>query len=369
VLDRDAGGEDLVFDVIDVGEASLGHVAVMALDATRRHLVSLLLVEPRKRLGGLQGGDEQDSHGSLREHGASGQRWPGMRTPGKRPPAPSVPRRPDINARIAAEIYIALEHLDAGPELLAIVGGWRDTLLDADVLPCCGSTTPSWRRCTGRSNAGAFDGLDTEPATLRAWGRSADSARAMSRKPRARQDARASNDNIQGAAPRLQWAWDVYYAAAKARWVGRVEANDADEAIQAAAVTFGADVRKLIAMRRREIASRILHQNRRLDLPQGAVGSSRLFVRRLNALTNPISNFWILSCRFQNRCVLLNREPLFGHGLYELIVGFRHNTFLCFRDALLVVFLEAHYAFHRGRDCTKLLIREVWCGGGRTRRR
>jgi hypothetical protein len=52
-----------------------------------------------------------------------------MRTPGKRPPAPSVPRRPDINARI----YIALERLDAGPELLAIVGGWRDTLPDADV--------------------------------------------------------------------------------------------------------------------------------------------------------------------------------------------------------------------------------------------
>jgi hypothetical protein len=57
-----------------------------------------------------------------------------MRTPGKRPPAPSVPRRPDINAQIAAEIYIAPERLDAGPELLAIVGGWRDTLPDADVL-------------------------------------------------------------------------------------------------------------------------------------------------------------------------------------------------------------------------------------------
>jgi hypothetical protein len=57
-----------------------------------------------------------------------------MRIPGKRPPAPSVPQRPDINARIAAEIYIALERLDAGPELLASVGGWRDTQPDADVL-------------------------------------------------------------------------------------------------------------------------------------------------------------------------------------------------------------------------------------------
>jgi hypothetical protein len=40
----------------------------------------------------------------------------------------------------------------------------------------------------------------------------------------------------------------------QARWVGRIEASDADEAIQAAAVTSGANIRKLIAMRRREIA-------------------------------------------------------------------------------------------------------------------
>jgi hypothetical protein len=75
----------------------------------------------------------------------------------------------------------------------------------------------------------------------------------MSRKPRARQDARASNDNVPGAKSMLRWAWDVYYAAARARWVGRVEASDVDEAIEAAALTFGADVRKLIAVRRREI--------------------------------------------------------------------------------------------------------------------
>jgi hypothetical protein len=76
----------------------------------------------------------------------------------------------------------------------------------------------------------------------------------MSRKPRARQDARASNDNVPGARQRLRCAWDVYYAAASARWVGRVEASDADGAIEAAAVTFGADVLKLLAVRRREIA-------------------------------------------------------------------------------------------------------------------
>jgi hypothetical protein len=38
--------------------------------------------------------------------------------------------------------------------------------------------------------------------------------------------------------------------------VGRIEASGADGAIHAAAVTFGADVRKPIAVRRREIAQR-----------------------------------------------------------------------------------------------------------------
>ena len=47
---------------------------------------------------------------------------------------------------------------------------------------------------------------------------------------------------------------DVYRAAARARRVGRIEASDAKEAIEAAAVTFDTDVRKLIAVQRREIA-------------------------------------------------------------------------------------------------------------------
>jgi hypothetical protein len=54
--------------------------------------------------------------------------------------------------------------------------------------------------------------------------------------------------------PARCFAWDVYRAAAKARWVGRVEAPTAGAAIEAAAVTFNTDIRKLIAVRRREIA-------------------------------------------------------------------------------------------------------------------
>jgi hypothetical protein len=40
----------------------------------------------------------------------------------------------DIRRKIAGEIYTALERLGADPELLAIVGSWRDTLPDAEVL-------------------------------------------------------------------------------------------------------------------------------------------------------------------------------------------------------------------------------------------
>jgi hypothetical protein len=42
----------------------------------------------------------------------------------------------DQNTRqkIAAELYAALERLGADVELLAIVGSWRDTLDDAEVL-------------------------------------------------------------------------------------------------------------------------------------------------------------------------------------------------------------------------------------------
>jgi hypothetical protein len=57
-----------------------------------------------------------------------------MAPSGKKPSAPSVARHPDVNTQIASEIYTALERLDAAPELLAIVGSWRDTLDDAEVL-------------------------------------------------------------------------------------------------------------------------------------------------------------------------------------------------------------------------------------------
>jgi len=40
----------------------------------------------------------------------------------------------DITAQIAREISIALERLGADEELLAIIGSWRDTLPDAEVL-------------------------------------------------------------------------------------------------------------------------------------------------------------------------------------------------------------------------------------------
>jgi hypothetical protein len=43
------------------------------------------------------------------------------------------------------------------------------------------------------------------------------------------------------------YAWDVYRAAARARWIGRVVANDADGGIEMAAVEFKPDIRKLIA--------------------------------------------------------------------------------------------------------------------------
>lgn len=39
-----------------------------------------------------------------------------------------------MKTQIASEIYIALERLGAGPDLLVIVGSWGDTLADAAVL-------------------------------------------------------------------------------------------------------------------------------------------------------------------------------------------------------------------------------------------
>jgi hypothetical protein len=59
-------------------------------------------------------------------------------TAGKRPPAPSLRRRPatgpDITAQIVHELYAVLERLGAEAELLAVVGSWRDTLSDREVL-------------------------------------------------------------------------------------------------------------------------------------------------------------------------------------------------------------------------------------------
>jgi hypothetical protein len=61
---------------------------------------------------------------------------PPKRTSRKKPPAPSAGRRraADITAQIAGEIYAALERLGADEDLLSIVGSWRDTLKDAEVL-------------------------------------------------------------------------------------------------------------------------------------------------------------------------------------------------------------------------------------------
>jgi hypothetical protein len=59
-------------------------------------------------------------------------------TDDKKPPAPSVKgrRKPDddVRAQIANEIYTTLEQLSADPELLAVVGSWRDTLNDEEIL-------------------------------------------------------------------------------------------------------------------------------------------------------------------------------------------------------------------------------------------
>jgi hypothetical protein len=60
-------------------------------------------------------------------------------TPSKRPPAPSLRRRrpatgPDITAQIVHELYAVLERLGAEEELPAVVGSWRDTLSDREVL-------------------------------------------------------------------------------------------------------------------------------------------------------------------------------------------------------------------------------------------
>jgi Ser/Thr protein kinase RdoA (MazF antagonist) len=78
----------------------------------------------------------------------------------------------------------------------------------------------------------------------------------MPKKPPRRRDmhARAANDNKRNSPPLQRYAWDVYRAAARAKWVGRVIASTVDAAIEEAAVEFKTDAWKLIAVRRFEIA-------------------------------------------------------------------------------------------------------------------
>lgn len=40
----------------------------------------------------------------------------------------------DLTAKIAGEIYRAMERLGAEPDLLSILGSYRDTLDDAEIL-------------------------------------------------------------------------------------------------------------------------------------------------------------------------------------------------------------------------------------------
>jgi hypothetical protein len=59
------------------------------------------------------------------------------KTPGKKPPAPSVTERrtkSDIKAQIVAEIVIALERLGADQKHHGIAGNRREALTDEEVL-------------------------------------------------------------------------------------------------------------------------------------------------------------------------------------------------------------------------------------------
>jgi hypothetical protein len=65
---------------------------------------------------------------------------------------------------------------------------------------------------------------------------------------------RPSNDNKRKAKPLPRFVFDIYRAAAWARWLGRVVAPTADAAIEAAAVEFKTDAWKLIAVPAYEVA-------------------------------------------------------------------------------------------------------------------
>jgi hypothetical protein len=69
-----------------------------------------------------------------------------------------------------------------------------------------------------------------------------------------RTSPRGANDNCRNPAPMQRYTWDVYRAAARARWIGRVIASGADAAVEAAAIEFNTDARKLIVVRCSEIA-------------------------------------------------------------------------------------------------------------------
>jgi hypothetical protein len=62
--------------------------------------------------------------------------------------------------------------------------------------------------------------------------------------------ARPSNDNKRNAKPLQRFVFDIYRAAARARWLGRI----VDAAIEAAAVEFKTDAWKLIAVPAYEVA-------------------------------------------------------------------------------------------------------------------
>ncbi len=64
----------------------------------------------------------------------------------------------------------------------------------------------------------------------------------------------SANDNRRNPLLLQRFAWDIYRTAAQARWIGRVIAGIADEAVETAAVAFDTDAWKLIAVRRFEIA-------------------------------------------------------------------------------------------------------------------
>jgi hypothetical protein len=68
-----------------------------------------------------------------------------------------------------------------------------------------------------------------------------------------RRTPRPSNDNDRRAKPARLFGWDVYRIANRGRWVGYVEAADHNTAVEAASVTYDADIRRLLAVRRREI--------------------------------------------------------------------------------------------------------------------